>query len=166
MAIPAHPIGTPGLKADIVIPVHNRRDITLRCLANLYRLGAPAWAGLIVADDGSTDGTSDAIREQYPAVVLLHGDGNLWWTGAIVRGMAEALERGSELIFWLNDDCLPAPAHWNGWPCMPPNAMPWRWARRSRRPASDTAPICGPIPACGPLGAKEGESARVRHVRG
>ena len=97
-----------SLKTDIVIPVHNRREVTIRCLAALHELGVPAWAGIIVVDDGSTDGTSLAIREQYPGVVLVEGDGHLWWTGAIVRGMKEALARGAELIFWLNDDCIPA----------------------------------------------------------
>ena len=98
----------PPLKTEIVIPVHNRRATTLRCLETLQRLGAMDWAGVIVTDDGSGDGTGDAIRNRFPGVTILTGDGNLWWTGAIVRGMEHALARGAELIFWLNDDCLPA----------------------------------------------------------
>ncbi len=97
----------PGLKTDIVLPVHNRREVTLRCLDILHERGVAAWAGIIVVDDGSTDGTSRAIREHHPEITVLAGDGNLWWTGAIARGMTCALERGAELIFWLNDDCFP-----------------------------------------------------------
>ena len=37
----------------------------------------------------------------------LAGDGQLWWTGAIARGMAEADRAGAGVVVWLNDDCLP-----------------------------------------------------------
>ena len=107
MATPAPAPAHPGLKTDLVIPVHNRREITLRCLANLRALDVLSWLQIIVVDDGSTDGTSEAIREHYPEVTIVAGDGNLWWGGSILRGMTLAFERGAELIFWLNDDCSP-----------------------------------------------------------
>lgn len=97
------------LAVDIVIPVHNRKAITLRCLERLRESGVLAWATPLIVDDGSTDGTSEAVREQYPEAVLVVGDGNLWWTGAVALGMQRSLDRGSSLIFWLNDDCLPEP---------------------------------------------------------
>nr|WP_210391310.1 hypothetical protein [Synechococcus sp. PCC 7502] len=34
---------------------------------------------VVIVDDGS----GEAIRSLYPEVILLSGDGNLWWTGAI-----------------------------------------------------------------------------------
>jgi GT2 family glycosyltransferase len=64
---------------------------------------------VIVVDDGSTDGTGEAVHEHFPKVTVLRGDGQLWWTGAIVLGMKEAIARGTELIVWLNDDCHPRP---------------------------------------------------------
>jgi GT2 family glycosyltransferase len=57
-------------------------------------------------DDGSTDGTSLAIQSQYPEVIILTGDGNLWWTGAIKKGMEYAYQQGAEFFIWLNDDCI------------------------------------------------------------
>jgi glycosyltransferase involved in cell wall biosynthesis len=91
----------------ILIPVHNRCTTTVDVLRLLESDDVFAWATVLVIDDGSTDGTSDAIRRGFPAVELLHGDGNWWWGGAIRRGMEWALERGAERIFWLNDDCRP-----------------------------------------------------------
>jgi GT2 family glycosyltransferase len=39
--------------------------------------------------------------------MILPGDGNLWWTGAIKKGMEYAYHQGAEYFIWLNDDCYP-----------------------------------------------------------
>lgn len=93
--------------AYIIIPVYNRQEITLACLAGLKQNGDLQRYQVVVVDDGSTDGTAEAIAENYPEVVVLAGDGNLWWTGAISLGMKYASEQGAEYFIWLNDDCLP-----------------------------------------------------------
>lgn len=91
----------------IIIPVHNRKEITLKCLDTLKQNGDLDKYYVIVIDDGSTDGTSEAIQSLYPDVIILTGDGNLWWTGAIKKGMEYAYEKGAEYLIWLNDDCYP-----------------------------------------------------------
>jgi GT2 family glycosyltransferase len=91
----------------IVIPVFNRKALTLRCLALLsWTRGLADWC-IIVVDDASTDGTADAIHEQHPHVDVVHGSGDLFWTGAIRLGMKRALELNAEVIIWLNDDTFP-----------------------------------------------------------
>jgi GT2 family glycosyltransferase len=90
----------------IIIPVHNRKQITLQCLENLDKCGDLQRYHMVVVDDGSTDGTTEAIHSFYPDVVVLPGDGNLWWTGAIKKGMEYAYQQGAEYFIWLNDDCL------------------------------------------------------------
>ena len=100
-----------GSSTYLLIPVHNRREITLQCLQSLYAdTTVQGWSGLhiLVIDDGSTDGTEAAIRTQFPTVEILKGDGNLWWTGAICQGMRHAFDQGGDFIFWLNDDCIPS----------------------------------------------------------
>lgn len=94
--------------AYIVIPVHNRKDVTLKCLQHLKQCGDLDQYHTVIIDDGSTDGTAEAINKLYPETTILTGDGNLWWTGAIALGMQYALEQQAEYIIWLNDDCLPA----------------------------------------------------------
>lgn len=90
----------------IIIPVHNRKNITLKCLETLKQCGDLNRYYTVVVDDGSTDGTSEAITNLYPEVTILTGDGNLWWTGAIRKGMEYAYEQGAEYLIWLNDDCI------------------------------------------------------------
>jgi GT2 family glycosyltransferase len=91
----------------IIIPVHNRKAITLQCLETLKNNGVLDKYNIVIVDDGSTDGTSQAITKQYPDVIILYGDGNLWWTGAIKKGMEYAYEKGGDYFIWLNDDCYP-----------------------------------------------------------
>ncbi|MGK7874694.1 MAG: glycosyltransferase family 2 protein [Xenococcaceae cyanobacterium] len=91
----------------IIIPVHNRKNITLKCLENLNQQGSLQRYHVVVVDDGSTDGTTEAIYSLYPEVTVLAGDGNLWWTGAIKKGMKYAISQEAEYLIWLNDDCYP-----------------------------------------------------------
>lgn len=93
-----------------VIPVHNRRDLSLACLRHLREIGALGWLKPCVVDDGSSDGTGDAIEREFPGTVVLRGAGDFWWTGSIALGMRHALhDAPNRALFWLNDDCRPAP---------------------------------------------------------
>jgi GT2 family glycosyltransferase len=91
----------------IVIPVHNRIHLTRGCLVSLRGQTAQN-SKIIVIDDGSTDGTSEMIEREFPEVVLLHGDGNLHWTGAINVGIRHALQSAgvTDYILLLNDDVV------------------------------------------------------------
>jgi len=91
------------LTAAIVIPVHNRKRVTCACLEMLEPLIERGWP-VYVVDDGSSDGTSEAVREGFPEVRLLAGDGSLFWTGAMELGMRRAIADGARLCVWLNDD--------------------------------------------------------------
>lgn len=92
-------------KIAIVIPVHNRAADTLECLESLYQSDYPCFE-VILVDDGSTDGTSQLISEHFPDAVVLQGDGNLWWSGGVNLGIQEALSRGYDYIFLINNDCI------------------------------------------------------------
>jgi glycosyltransferase involved in cell wall biosynthesis len=97
------------VKVAIIIPVHNRQQYTQAILSQIHQqlpqLESPDLMKTIVVDDGSTDGTSEMVQQQYPQVHLLKGDGSLWWTGAIVKGMEYAIATlNADYIVWLNDD--------------------------------------------------------------
>lgn len=98
---------TPVPLVYILIPVHNRQATTRACLATLNHNGDLDRYRVVVIDDGSTDGTTEAIQQTYPTVVVLRGNGQLWWTGAISMGMEYAYHQGANYFIWLNDDTLP-----------------------------------------------------------
>jgi GT2 family glycosyltransferase len=89
----------------VVIPVHNRKALTRECLLSLRRQTLQCFK-IIVVDDGSTDGTAEMIGSEFPDVILLYGDGNLWWTGAINKGVEYALSNAGDedYVLTLNDD--------------------------------------------------------------
>lgn len=93
----------PSPNLVVVIPTYNRWEetrITLACLAQTeYRNFE-----IVLIEDGCTDGTADNCQKEFPDVHLLHGDGNLWWSGAINKGVEYALALGADAIVWLNDD--------------------------------------------------------------
>jgi GT2 family glycosyltransferase len=95
-----------------VVPVHNRKALIERFLACMRRQTFRNFT-VIVVDDGSSDGTSALIREKFPEVHLLGGDGNLWWTGATNLGIRHALTQAGEddAILIINDDIEVDPSY-------------------------------------------------------
>jgi N-acetylglucosaminyl-diphospho-decaprenol L-rhamnosyltransferase len=96
------PSVTPSI--DVVIVAFNRYDLTERCLEHLAR--QTVEHRLILYDNGSTDGTSECVREQWPAVQLLRGETNSAFAVACNRGVAAGT---GELVVLLNNDveCRP-----------------------------------------------------------
>jgi GT2 family glycosyltransferase len=87
---------------------HNRRRKTLSALEALFKqkLSPEVSVRVYLVDDGSTDGTADAVRAAYPEVELLRGDGGLFWNGGMSLAFSEALAVGYDYYLWLNDDTL------------------------------------------------------------
>ena len=70
-------------RATVVVITWNRRREVLTTLDHMAAL--PDRAPIIAVDNGSTDGTADAIAQRYPEVTLIRSPRNL---GAVARNIA------------------------------------------------------------------------------
>lgn len=91
----------------VLLTCHNRKEKTLTCLSTLYTCKMPEnlKMDVFLVDDGSTDGTSNAISEAYPNVVIIPGTGNLFWNRGMYLAWSKAeAKKNYNYFLWLNDD--------------------------------------------------------------
>ena len=92
----------------VLLTVFNRKEKTLKCLNQLYRAfeqyGSSFKMDIYLTDDGSKDGTSEALRESFPEVKLLQGTGSMFWAGGMRNSWKKAIQNNYDGYLLLNDD--------------------------------------------------------------
>lgn len=102
------------MKVAILIPIFNGLYFTKKALEGIFiqleKLDDNSVGfQVIVIDDGSSDGSGDWIRANYPQVQITEGDGNLWWSGSINKGAKFAFnDKEITHVLWWNNDIVPA----------------------------------------------------------
>jgi GT2 family glycosyltransferase len=91
----------------VVLSWNGRRD-TLACLDSLRRVERDD-IGVVCVDNGSTDGSVEAIREHHPEAVLIENGRNLGYSGGNNAGIRHALAHGGRWVVLLNNDATIAP---------------------------------------------------------
>lgn len=99
---------SPASRMAVIMTSHNRREKTMDCLKALSASRDVAYVELnvVLVDDGSTDGTAEAVGQAYPWVRVVHGDGSLFWCRGMHRAFETALHHGFDCYLWLNDDTM------------------------------------------------------------
>ena len=85
-------------RITVVVLTYNRREEVLHTVAQLLAL--PERPAVIVADNGSTDGTADALGARFPRVRVVRCGTNL---GAAARNRAAALATTDVGHDWMHD---------------------------------------------------------------
>jgi GT2 family glycosyltransferase len=95
--------------AAIVIPNWNGRRFLDGCLASLARQTVGP-VRTIVVDNGSTDGSREALTASWPAVEVIANERNLGFAAAMNQGFARAFETPScRWVIALNNDTVVEP---------------------------------------------------------
>ncbi len=92
----------------VAILTYNRLHDTLACLESVRRMEGPV-ADIMVLDNGSSDGTPDAIRRAFPEVQVRELKRNWGYAAGNNLALQMALEQGREGVFLLNNDTVVDP---------------------------------------------------------
>jgi GT2 family glycosyltransferase len=85
----------------------NGREDTLRCLESLTN-AEHRDLRIVCVDNGSTDGSQQAVRERFPHVELIEAGANLGYSGGNNLGIRDALEHGARWVALVNNDATVA----------------------------------------------------------
>jgi len=95
------------MKIKVIFTCYNRKEKTLKCIQSLSKGNEGLNISFIVVDDNSSDGTTEEIEKQKCECTVLHGDGNLYWSGGMRKGIAYYLNNpDSDYVMLVNDDVL------------------------------------------------------------
>lgn len=83
----------------------NRRDKTVNAIKVLTEGNPKLSMDFIIVDDNSSDGTAEALN-RFDNVKVLHGDGNLYYSGGMRMAIAEAkkTDKNYDYCLLFNDD--------------------------------------------------------------
>src|SRR5579862_1677105 len=87
----------------------NGKQLLLETIESVKKMPYPNFR-IIVADNGSNDGSQESVRTQHADVTLIENGKNLGFGEGNNVGMRYALEHGAEWVFLLNNDILVDPA--------------------------------------------------------
>jgi GT2 family glycosyltransferase len=95
-------------RLGVVVLSWNGREDTLACLRSLAEVCYEPL-DVVVVDNGSSDGSADAVAAEFAAVELVRSERNLGYAGGMNLGAERALARGADLVLLLNNDTVVAP---------------------------------------------------------
>ena len=92
------------------MPQPQGKDAPLFDLPVFLPAGSRTELSVYLVDDGSSDGTGDAVRQAYPSVSVIRGDGTLFWNRGMRKAWEDALKKNADFYLWLNDDTVLYPS--------------------------------------------------------
>jgi GT2 family glycosyltransferase len=98
----------PTKKLAIVLINWNSFELTKETLESLQQTTYTNY-DCIVVDNGSEDGSGNALKLQFPNIILITSDTNKGFTGGNNLGMDYALQHGYEYMMMLNNDVAVEP---------------------------------------------------------
>lgn len=109
---------SPPFNVVAILTCHNRVNLSTSCLVSLatsFNRATIDFPGMklsvVAVDDGSTDGTSNALIGVWPEATIVQANGSLYWAGGMALAERIAIRDHPSLthLLWLNDDTLLLP---------------------------------------------------------
>lgn len=95
------------MRIAVLMTCHNRMPTTVACLKALKAQSiGDTSIHVYLVDDGSTDKTASEVRQAFPEIRILLGDGSLYWCGGTEVAFETALKENFDVYMWLNDDTV------------------------------------------------------------
>ncbi|MCL5104332.1 MAG: glycosyltransferase family 2 protein [Armatimonadetes bacterium] len=94
------------MRLSIIIVNWNTRELLLRCVESIRQSIKGLSHEIIVIDNGSTDGSVEAVRARFPDAHLIANDTNLGFAAANNLGLEKAT---GEIVLLLNPDTTVPP---------------------------------------------------------
>ena len=91
---------------SVIIVTRNTRELTVSAVASVLENAGGLRTEIIAVDNGSIDGTADALRANFPEIRCLHSETNLGFAKAVNRA---ARESTGEFLLLLNSDAVLKP---------------------------------------------------------
>jgi N-acetylglucosaminyl-diphospho-decaprenol L-rhamnosyltransferase len=91
--------------ASLIVLNYNTRELTLQCLASAAPALDPRGWQIIVVDNGSSDGSVEAVQAQFPFAQIVCSERNLGFAGGNNLGLRQA---NGQVVFLMNSDVLAA----------------------------------------------------------
>ena len=84
---------------SLCMVTYQARDVLEECLESIYGQEQEVSFELVLVDNGSTDGTVELVRDNYPQVRYIRNEGNAGFQKATNQGLRAAEGR---YLMWLN----------------------------------------------------------------
>lgn len=89
----------------VLMTCFNRKDKTRDCLKSLSMNNSVDYDVFLV-NDGCTDGTPEMVKNEFPYVKIIDGEGNLFWNRGMNLAFNEAIKYNYKFYLWVNDDVI------------------------------------------------------------
>lgn len=91
------------MDVSIIIVNYNTKELTRNCLRSVFQETKNIDFEVFISDNGSSDGSVEMIKEEFPQVVLIENNANIGFGAANNRALKKAC---GKYIFYLNSDTI------------------------------------------------------------
>ncbi len=95
-------------KVCVIMLSYNRKEDTIECIESLRKMTYPHYK-ILVVENGSSDGSGQAVKDHYPDVELIELKNNVGYAKGFNEGLEYSYNEGADYFLILNNDIVVDP---------------------------------------------------------